>query len=139
MTRRYAEDTKVSASRSQDELRTLLRKSGAGAIGTMLLEDKAAVAFRLAERNILIRIAIPQPTDARKAAQEERRVWRALVLTVKAKLEAVHSGIETVEEAFLPHIRLASGETVYEQVRANLALSYDGTHNVPLLPAPGER
>lgn len=54
--------------------------------------------------------------------QEVRERWRALVLCIKAKLESVESNIETFEEAFLPHIVTATGETIGELVLPQLPL-----------------
>ena len=50
-------------------------------------------------------------------ADENRRVkyararWRALGLCIKAKLESIASGIETLDEAFLAHVVLDDGHT----------------------------
>ena len=38
--------------------------------------------------------------------QERRRLWRALLLNIKAKLEAVESGISVFDEEFMAHIVL---------------------------------
>ncbi len=40
------------------------------------------------------------------------RRWRALVLVVKAKLEAVASGISTLESEFLANIVMGNGQTI---------------------------
>jgi len=57
--------------------------------------------------------------------QETRRRFRALSLVIKAKLEAVASGITTFEEEFLAHIVLPGGSTVYERTRSELKLAYE--------------
>ena len=47
-------------------------------------------------------------------SQEVRRMWRALALVIKAKLEAVESGITTFDEEFLAHIVMPDGCTIGE-------------------------
>lgn len=64
------------------------------------------VQFRIA--TWLVRFVLPL-NDCTE--QQERQRWRALVLIIKAKLEAVESGITTIEEEFLPHIVTPTGET----------------------------
>ncbi len=49
---------------------------------------------------------------------------RALLLVIKAKLESVESGIETLEQAFLAHVVMANGQTVYERISEGIALEY---------------
>ena len=99
------------------------------------------VAFRLAGRNIRVKIKLVMPIDAetqRGAAQREqidRSSWRALKLVIHAKLESVESKIETLEEAFLAHVVMENGRTVYEEISEPIALRYKGG-NMPLLPAP---
>ena len=46
--------------------------------------------------------------------QEVRRRWRALLLVIKAKLEAVESGISTMDSEFLAFVVLPSGMTFGE-------------------------
>lgn len=44
--------------------------------------------------------------------QADRQRWRALLLVIKAKLEAVESGIAIFEQEFLAFVVLADGRTV---------------------------
>ena len=47
------------------------------------------------------------PEAAQKAyEQAERQAWRALLLVIKAKLEAVEAGITSIEQEFLPNMVL---------------------------------
>lgn len=55
-----------------------------------------------------------------------RARWRALALTIKAKLVAIDEGVETVEEAFLAHMVVADagkskrfGEIIINQMIAH--------------------
>jgi hypothetical protein len=62
--------------------------------------------------------------------------WRCLALVIKAKLEAVESGITTFEDEFLAHIMMPDGQTVGQHVRPNIASAYEQRSMVPLLPPP---
>jgi hypothetical protein len=46
--------------------------------------------------------------------KEERRMWRAVTLVIKAKLEAVESNITTFDQEFLPFIVMPDGRTIAE-------------------------
>ena len=50
-----------------------------------------------------------------------RQRWRALALVIKAKLEAVESGISIFEDEFMANIVLPGGRTVSEEVRPRIA------------------
>ena len=43
--------------------------------------------------------------------QIERQRWRALLLVIKAKLEAIESGISSFDEEFMSNIVLSNGQT----------------------------
>ena len=105
---RYARRTEVPVSRSRAEVERLVLMYGADQFGTAVDNqgERAMVQFRIS--SWLVRFVLPlyQCTE-----QQQRQRWRALVLVIKAKLEAVESGITTVEEEFLPHIVTPSGET----------------------------
>lgn len=71
--------------------------------------------------------------DAREKAMRQR--WRALALVVKAKLEAVESGITTFEDEFLAHIVLPDGSTVGEFMVPQIELAYRTAVMPSVLPA----
>jgi hypothetical protein len=128
----YASKTDVSSDRSRNEIETTLRRYGADEFGYMSGRDRAQVAFSY--KNLRVRFVLPMPdpqdrefthhsrgvrtASARDAAYEQavRQKWRALALVVKAKLEAVESGISTFEEEFFAHLVLPGGQTVFESV-----------------------
>src|ERR1700723_2772498 len=84
----------------------------------------AMVAFEHAHRHI--KIIVPLPTgDGEKDKQLARQRWRALLLVIKAKLESVESGIETLEEAFYANIVMPDGRTIYESTRETVRVAYD--------------
>src|SRR5262249_43854026 len=66
-----------------------------------------------------------------------RQRWRALALVIKAKLEAVESGITTFEDEFLAHIVMPDGKRVADHVKPTIARVYEGGQMLPLLPPPG--
>jgi len=78
-----------------------------------------------------------RPGSRPAAEQACRQKWRALSLVVKAKLEAVESGITTFEDEFLAHIVLPNGQTVGEQALPRVREAYATGGNVPLLTFGG--
>jgi hypothetical protein len=148
----YAEGTQVSAERSQAQISETLRKYGATGFMYGWEGDKAVIGFVAHGKHI--RFILPLPTGAHeftrteagrsrttiqaKAAyeQEIRRRWRALLLAIKAKLEAVESAIATFEEEFLAHIVMPDGATVADHLLPQIEQAY-ATGKLPprLLPA----
>jgi hypothetical protein len=112
----------------------LLAKHRATAIGMFSGSDGPAVAFEMHGRRVLFRLALPTGTDP----QTERARWRALLLSIKAKLVSVESRIETFEDAFMAHVVMPDGTTVSEHVRPRIADAYKNQRMVPLLPGPGK-
>jgi hypothetical protein len=68
-----------------------------------------------------------------------RQRWRALALVIKAKLEAVESGITIFEDEFLAHIVLPDGSTAGDWMRPQIAKAYDKNKMPPpmTLALPG--
>ena len=66
--------------------------------------------------------------DAYKAWEQAcRQRWRALALAIRAKLEAVASGISQFEDEFLAFIvDPSSGRTVSEILRPQIVAAYNG-------------
>ena len=122
MTRRvYAEDTRVPIVQSRASIETMLRKTGAARIMSMDEALEAVVLFMLAGRLIKLRVEI-----AGDASEQQRRaIWRAVLLVVKAKIEAVAQGITTVEQEWLAHVVLPDGTTVGQWIEPRLQLAYD--------------
>jgi hypothetical protein len=65
-----------------------------------------------------------------------RQRWRALLLTIKAKLEAVAVGITTLEEEFLANVVTPDNVTVGEWIRPQLKEAYETGAVLPMLPMP---
>jgi hypothetical protein len=136
----YAEATKVPFEQSVMEIMKMIRRAGAEQVGQMEDTRFFAVQFTLADRMIRFRVpfptvdemperdgygrTIPPSKRMEKLGQAKRQKGRALMLVIKAKLESVESGVETIEEAFLANVVMSDGRTVYERISAPLALEY---------------
>lgn len=151
----YAANTEVAFEKSISEIITLIKGAGALQIGQFEGEQDYAIQFTLADRMIRFRVPFPRLEDmpvrdgrnvaldrnqrATRLAQARRQRGRALLLVIKAKLESVESGIETIEQAFLAQVVMSDGKTVYERIAEPIALEYaTGTPHAAqfLLPGP---
>lgn len=147
----YAASTTVTPERSRAELEGILRRYGATAFGYATTPLMAGVQFEAHGRRVRLTIPLPNRTDKRftqdprysykartpAAAQNAyeqacRQIWRALVLVVKAKLEAVDAGVASFEDEFLAYVLLPNGATVGDEVRAHIEHAY-ATGNMPAL------
>ncbi len=153
----YAQGTDVSVGRSIGELERLVAKHGATGFGygSDDMQGYSQVVFRISDRLIRFRIAKPEvgdftrtPTgrprsavDARRfAVTEERRLWRALVLVIKALLVAIADGVIDLSEAFMPYMLLPSGQTIAEWTGPQLDMIYATNRMPAILPgASSER
>lgn len=156
----YASATKVSSEKSRAEIETILRRYGADEFGYHNRKDSAYVTFVAKERKVLFCLPLP-PKDERRFThaksgyyekprsadnaykawdQEVRQRWRALVLAIKAKLEAVNSGITTFENEFMAHIVLPDGSTVGSWLSPQIEVAYRMGHmpQLALPPAPDD-
>lgn len=83
------------------------------------------IGFMLRDRRMQFVLPLPDMgNNKQKYEQEIRSKWRALFLIIKAKLEAVESGITTLEDEFLAHIVLPGGETVGDWMRPQIDEAY---------------
>lgn len=123
MARRFAEDTTVPVSRTQDEVKTALRRVGADQIAVFESDERSAIAFRLGAG--MYRITVPLDAKAKNPAQDARRAWRLLGLLMKSKLEAVREGATTIEREFLADMLVHDGRTVSEWALPQIALAQE--------------
>ena len=130
---RFASLTKVPVERTRADVERTLSRYGATAFAYLTKEGQAIIAFEAGNRRIKITIPLPIGEDER-VKQKTRQRWRALLLVIKAKLESVDSGIETLEEAFYANIVLPDGLTVYEKTREHVAVAYESGKVQKLLP-----
>ena len=134
---RFASETTVPVSKSRAEIESTLIRYGATEFQTGWKQGAAMIGFKV--RDLYIRFILPLPSRTDKGIthkqgrygylvkrtesqieqayqQEERQRWRALLLTVKAKLEAVECQISTLEQEFLAFIVMPNQMTVGEFV-----------------------
>lgn len=149
---RYAEKTSVSSEKSRAEIERTLSRYGADSFFYGTQSGRAVVAFEAFARRVRFELSLPRRDEfaetetgrARSPASQEsayeqavRQRWRALALVIKAKLEAVESGITTFEDEFLAHIVLPGGETVGQWMKPQVERAYLTGKLPPMLPAPG--
>jgi hypothetical protein len=136
----YAQRTTVSVDKTRAEIERTLRRYGASTFAYAMEAGRAVVMFEANARRIRFDLPLPPLKDSMTAAslktdeQIHRQRWRALLLAIKSKLEAVECKIETFEEAFLAHVVLPDGSTVGQHAAKSIALAYSGNRMVPLLP-----
>jgi hypothetical protein len=157
----YAEKTSVTVEKSKMEVERILTRYGAQQFvsGWDNGHKQAMVQFDMKNRRIRFLLKMPDVGEflhyRRKNShrdtertlkqaevyqdQEMRRRWRALALVVKAKLEAVESGISEFETEFLANIVTSSGATIGDMILPKLQhIADSGKLGNLLLPAKGE-
>lgn len=156
MSGRYAANTSVSVDKSRAELESILRRYGAMGFAYASQGRQAMVGFTVwpenqSQRQVRFVLEFPDPAsdefwktpsrgNRRTPDQAEklweqacRAKWRALVLVVKAKLEAIEANISTFDQEFLAHLLTGDGRTVFEHVNEQLpALEAGG--QIKMLP-----
>ncbi len=131
--KRFAERTKVPVAHSKGEVEDLLKRYGAKSFMSGQTAAEAMIAFEAKDRRVMFRLPMPDAKkfSGDKFAQEERRLWRALVMCIKAKLEAVESGIATFEDEFLAYVVMPDGQTVGDHIKPRIATSYRENKMIP--------
>ena len=149
MAGRYAAGTEVTTDRSLSEIRSTLRRYGATSFAFGEEDDLALIGFSAKGRQVQFMLRMPDPADAEftrtptgkprtaKAADAAyeaavRQTFRVFALVIKAKLEAVESGLVTFDDEFLAQLVLPGGATVGETVRGGVDEAYR-TGQVPAL------
>lgn len=158
----YATNTSVSVERSRNELEKILSKYGAKGFryGWQEIDGQRieAIEFDTSSRRVRFSLKLPVSTakefvytpagqQKRSAPQRQkaweqacRSKWRALILCVKAKLEAVEAGISEFESEFMAWVvDPVSNRTVGELMMPQLADRYSGKAGflrLPGLPGP---
>lgn len=135
----YASQTSVSVERSKAEIERTLQRYGASQFIYGWDRQEAVIGFVVQGdeqmRQVRFKVKVPDrqqflktPTGRRRSnvqaerewEQAQRQRWRALLLVIKAKLEAIEAGIATFEDEFLAYTMLPSGETVGEWMQPQL-------------------
>ena len=154
---KYAAQTEVSSARTRDEIERTLERYGADQFMYGWQDSAAIIAFRMSGRHVKFVLPLPARDDkafteyvsrgklwartdeaARKLYEQAvKSKWRALALVVKAKLEAVESGISEFDSEFMANIVLPGGETVGQWMRPQIADAYrigKAPNVLPMLP-----
>lgn len=144
----YAETTSVPIERSKAEIERTLAKYGASAFAYASDTEKAMIRFAMKNRQVMFLLPLPpfadflldkrrwiRPQAKQQEAWEQacRSKWRALALAIKAKLEAVESGITAFEDEFLSHIMLPNGKTAGDWLKPQIESAYQNNKMPPLL------
>lgn len=154
----YAKNTEVPVDRSRIDIERCLEKYGARGFYYGSEAGRIMIGFRMLNESgtilaVRMMLDMPNPDDgefcltdtgrnrtaeaARKSYEQAcRSRWRALLLIVKAKMEAVSIGISTIEREFMPDILLPSGRTIGEEV-ADQRKALEGGGRLKLLPGAG--
>lgn len=152
---RYASETTVTAEQSRVDIERVLARYGAEAFAYSSEPRGASVGFRMSGRFVRFDLPLPDRNDpafthvnkgavgvqprtavsAQKAwDQAARQRWRALLLIIKAKLEAVEAGVTTVEDEFLAHTVLPDGRTFGDYAKPEIDRIYiEGGMPTPLM------
>lgn len=153
---KYASTTTVSSAKSKAEIEAIVERYGASQFVSGWSADHAIVGFTMMDRQVKFVLTMPDknrrefthhskgPRTAEAAlAQWEqacRSRWRALLLVIKAKLEAVESGISAFEDEFMANIVLPDGQLVGQFMRPQIAHAYETREMPALLPyLPGDK
>ena len=150
----YAKDTDVSVDRTRGEIERTLHKYGATEFVSGWNQREAVIGFVVRNRHIKIVLSLPSPEDeefrrspgGRRVRTSDQRLkaweqacrsrWRALLLAIKAKLEAVEVGIATFEDEFLAYTVLPDGQTVSQMAQPEISRMIETGHmDRPLLMA----
>lgn len=132
---RYATGTDVPVDRSQQEITKLFNRYDVSSYSFGLSPGYASVSFTFKDLPILVRIPIPLAPKQERVMNENNRMvqakprweqevkecWRALVLVLKANLEAVERQILSPEAAFLAYIETGGGRVIGDAVIPQIA------------------
>lgn len=148
----YAKNTEVSVEKSRAEIERLVMRYGATGFISGWLANRSTVAFEMKDRRLRFVLPLPSKDEnqflyargwkrrSESAALEKweqacRQKWRALLLSIKAKLEAVESGIASFDQEMMPYVVLPDGQTIAETILPGLPDYLTGKSMPPLLPA----
>ena len=147
---RYAQNTDVSIDCSRAEIEKILQRYGAGSFLYGWQGDQALIMFKMHNRQIKFVLTMPDREDFRYTPEQNRertekkiqelydqacrQRWRALALVIKAKLEAVESGITTFDDEFMAATLLPDGQTVGQWMRPQIEATYERGSMPKMLP-----
>ncbi|OJY68662.1 MAG: hypothetical protein BGP16_05345 [Sphingobium sp. 66-54] len=155
MAGKFAATTDVPVSKMRFEIEALVEKYGAGQFMSAYDADRGFIGFTMKDRQVRFAMTLPNPGDKEfthfqdRYGYEKRRTdesarkqweqacrsrWRALLLVIKAKLEAVEVGISTFDTEFMANIVMPDGSLIGDHVVPRIAQAYKTGTMPPLLP-----
>lgn len=156
----YASETTVPVEKTRAEIESVVTRYGAASFssGWDSVRMAACVMFEMKSRHLRFVLPLPSKTDKRfthgkigrsccvQAFQTDRahknweqacrQKWRALLLAIKAKLEAVESQISTFDSEFMAQIVMPDGYTIGEKMLPKINEALAGKELPPLLMLP---
>jgi hypothetical protein len=142
--RSYAEGTEVSVEKSKSEIEAILQKAGCEEFASGSRPTQAMIQFKLRSRVIRFLLPLPDKNDkkftlcgrynsVRRSPEQAYKVWeqacrekwRALFLSIKAKLYSIETGIEQFDSAFMAQIVMPNGKTMEELAVPMIAQAYE--------------
>jgi hypothetical protein len=150
----YAKDTNVSCAKSRIDIEATLQRYGADGFAYATAEGKAMIGFQMKGRQVKFILPLPllneySMTDSGRKRTEKsqydaweqacRQRWRALLLVIKAKLEAVECGISVFDQEFLANIVLPDGSTAGDFMAPQIERAYITKKMPAMLPMLEEK
>ena len=116
----YAENTSVPIERSKTEIERTLLRYGVEQFGYAVHTTRGTgIMFVHKGRRINLNLPLPKRDNFNSSRsgeiqwqQEQRRLWRVLLLWLKANLELIDTGLISFEDIFLAQTCLPNGSTV---------------------------
>lgn len=136
----YMETTKIAATRTAQEIGSLLALGGATAVLTEFGPDRkiSGLSFKLMVGSQIIPFSLPariEPvfrylqskrsvkTRSKKEKEDreqaERVAWRQLLRWIQAQLAMIDTGMVQAAEVFMPYVQVAPNQTLFERLTAS--------------------
>lgn len=124
---KYAANTKVPVERSRLEIERTLVRYGVEAFFYGTSHKGSGIGFKYKDRAIQMSVPLPERKDFADTQagegdwkREHRRLWRVLLIAIKAKLELVDAGLAKFEDEFLAQTCLPGGGTVSQVMQPQI-------------------
>ncbi len=155
----YATTTSVPIERTRLAIEELTREKGATQFMSAFDygDGRAIIGWSQQGRMVRLQVPLPKPDEKRflyrrtahgwsykDLSKEKQRLlweqacrsrWRAVLLILLAKFEAIEADISTFEREFLADTMMADGSTVGEWIQPQLVTMYASGRMPALLPA----
>lgn len=130
--RLFAEGTTVSVAKSRMEIEKVLTRHKATSVASGWTPDGATIMFEAHGRRVRFDLHL------KNEEREDMRRWRCLLFFIKAKFEALDSGLVTFDQEFLAHIVVpGKNETVGDWLGPQLAAAYERGAGMPKMLGEG--